>query len=114
MTTKKIDIQEHFKVPEGYFENFTQQMMERLPEQEFQPMQMKPKRIMPFYGVAAAIILAFISIVSIISKQTFDSTSDPQAQSMLDINPTNGAYTVEDAADCAMINKFTMYEMITE
>lgn len=114
MTKQRLDIQEHFVVPEGYFENFKMQMMDMLPEQDYQPMQIKSKSRLRYYSAAAAIVLVLISITSILSKQDFESAPDTQAHNMLDIDPTNGVYTVEDAADCAMINKITMYEMITE
>lgn len=114
MTKQRLDIQEHFVVPEGYFENFKMQMVDMLPEQDYQPMQIKSKKRLKYFSAAAAIVLALISIVSVVSKQTFESASDAQAHNILDINPTNGVYTVEDAADCAMISKITMYEMITE
>lgn len=57
---KKIDKQEHFTVPEGYFETFTEHMMNILPEQEFQPMKVsEKKRVLPLwtrYAAAACVV----------------------------------------------------------
>lgn len=117
MTIDKININEHFVIPEGYFDNFTETMMSKLPEQDFQPMNIsRRRRFLPQLGAAAAVTMLIISTAVYFSNQPSDDTqiSQQSKSEILDIQRVNGAYTVEDAADCAMIDRVTMYEMITE
>ena len=51
---------EHFKVPEGYFENFTKQMMAQLPEQVDMPVRRKTISVLwSRVAVSIAVVLAF-------------------------------------------------------
>ena len=51
---------EHFKVPEGYFENFTKQMMAQLPEQVDMPVRKKTISVLwSRVAVSIAVVLAF-------------------------------------------------------
>lgn len=116
---KKFEVKEHFNVPEGYFETFTEQMMAKLPEQPYQPIKVgKAHRIWyVFNAAAAAVVLALVCVSAVMwhLKVEEPQTAASSESYVLDINPTaNGTYTVEDAADCAMIDRLTMYEMITE
>lgn len=113
---RKLDIQEHFIVPEGYFDNITEQIMDKLPEQDFQPMKIQRRKayLPKVSAAAAAVMLLLIATTSIFLKQQSATDSNSQVSDIAEIDPVNGRYTVEDAADCAMIDKLTIYEMITE
>lgn len=117
MTRSKIDIKEHFIIPEGYFDNFTEQMMSKLPEQPFQPVRTKRRfTYLPQISAAvAAVAIILVSVITVLIKSsTQDIDASAQANSLNDIKRVNGVYSVEDAADCAMIDRLEMYEMITE
>lgn len=111
-----LDIHEHFTVPEGYFENITEQIMSKLPEQEHQPMHIKRHwlSLPKVSAAAAAVMLLIVGTTSVLMKQNVSSDAGTPSADIAEINDINGRYTVEDAADCAMIDKLTMYEMITE
>lgn len=80
----ELNIQEHFKVPEGYFDNLAEQVMNSLPEQSFQPMHIKPAdtvkqtkvhRFMPMWTrYAAAACIACVVIVS--AFMAFNTSAD--------------------------------------
>lgn len=116
MTMQQIDKKEYFRVPEGYFESFATKMMDMLPEQPFQPMQVKKNywRFPYINAAVAACALAVVSVTTLLIHQSYLPKETAQQQRYLDIDAVNGSYSVEDAADCAMIDKLTMYEMITE
>ena len=110
----EIDIHEHFTVPEGYFETFTEHMMSVLPQQEFQPMKVAARRQSPWLTRVAASVaslvlagLATLSLTSGHASQTAESSST---------EPTlhEQQYTVGEAAEYAMLDRQDIYEMITE
>ena len=67
-----------FRVPENYFEDFTKQMMARIPEEEVQTTKVVNvsfwNRVKPYIGVAA--VLAIVAVAShAIKKQVPDKDS---------------------------------------
>lgn len=112
---KEFDIKEHFTVPEGYFEQFTTQMMDKLPQQDFQPMRVpRRKPLLPQIAAAAAVVLllGFSAYTFVFDKQTDEvnvaSVADAETMSSDDL------YSIDEAADYAMIDRQDLYEMITE
>lgn len=70
---QKIGKENPFKVPEGYFENLTQQVMERLPEKEPQPTQEISmwERVKPWVYMAAMFVgLMFTVQVFVVSRSS--------------------------------------------
>ena len=108
MTIRRLDIDEHFIIPEGYIDSFCEEIMGKLPEQPYQPRNIKQrKRKHPYYAAAAAIATLIITIgtVSFFNNNASNSEEETAATE---------SYSVEDAADYAMIDRMKMYEMITE
>ena len=111
-----LNIQEHFNVPEGYFEQLTQQITDKLPEQPFQPMNIKkPTRHYLWYAVAAvvaALVVAIPAASYLLSNDNTPTTAATAVQTEPAHN--NEAYSIDDAAEYAMIDHQDIYEMITE
>lgn len=110
---KEIDRVEHFKVPEGYFAKFNREIMDKLPEQEFQQIKLK-RRIALWPGIAsaAAVAVAFVVMMFVYSPFSKDSQTVTAEADTHDIN--NSEFVVDEAAEMAMIDHQGIYEMITE
>lgn len=107
---KQIDRKEHFKVPEGYFENFTQQMMAQLPEQNIMPaarsgVSMLWSRI----AVSAAVVLVFTTTwYAMNSLNSVAHTADASAVA------SDTEYAVDDVVDYAMLDHQDIYRYLIE
>lgn len=118
MSDKDFNIKEHFKVPEGYFDNLTAQIMANIPEQE----KAEPtitvtgrKSRMSYYAACAASIAAslLILVVATISHQKAQDDTH-MAETVTGNSVEQYAYTVDEAADYAMLDNQDIYEMIAE
>lgn len=111
MTERHLNINEHFTIPEGYIDTFCDQIMDKLPEQPFQPMNIKQRRRIQLahHSIAAAAALFIISVGTILFFTGSDSDKPSEAKA-----DKQESYSVEDAADYAMIDRTKIYEMITE
>ena len=99
-----------FRVPEGYFENLSQQIMDSLPAQEIVLPARKATiwhRMRP-YSVAAA-VCAVVFGVGIIGMKTLNTSSDPTVEMF----SNNEEYTIDQVADFAMVDNVTMYRYIS-
>lgn len=62
---KRCGTENPFTVPEGYFANFTEQLMDKLPEREIQPAPVTNATLLPF----------IVSIVSISNNVIYNSNA---------------------------------------
>ena len=118
MSDKDFNIKEHFKVPEGYFENLTSQIMANIPEQE--PVEVKPRLLawswnrsrMPHYAASVAVSLLIVAVVGIThmgqDSHTYVAETDAGASA------DQYAYTIDEAAYYTMSDNQDIYEMIAE
>lgn len=107
----------HFKVPEGYFEHFTEQLMSQIPEDEAKVIERQPrwwKRI-PIRKVAAAVgVVLLLSgggmfLIHHDSKKANAITAS-QYDTVQDGNASSTSYgTFEEVADYAMIDNQDIY-----
>lgn len=107
---KQIDIKEHFKVPEGYFENFTQQMIAQLPEQNVMPAS-KPgmPKLWSRIAVSAAVVLAFTTTwYAMNSLNSVAHTADASAAA------PDTEYAIDDVVDYAMLDHQDIYRYLME
>lgn len=86
-----------FKVPEGYFEQLTDQVMARLPQQ-----QARTAVLRPWYYAAACTLLALV----------MGSAYYLHQQSAADMVAESNYY--EEVADYAMIDNMDIYACITD
>lgn len=104
----------HFKVPDGYFEHFTDQMMALLPEQPEKLSQKRPmwQRLMPKLSVAAMLAVMF----SIGAYFHFAHQSQPDGERLL-AKPSTVAKTAtsfDQAADYVMLDETDMYAYLSD
>ena len=108
----------HFTVPEGYFDNFTATMMERLEEEQEQATVVTlnahkhPRR--PMWLAAACIVGAVLALGTWLNRQGTDptTTEQPVALASTVTEPTNDE--MEEAMDYYMIDEQDLYAMLTE
>lgn len=101
---------EHFKVPEGYFENFTKQMMAQLPEQEDMPVRKKTISVLwSRVAVSIAVVLAFTATwYALESYNLYEEMADAG-------NGIYGTeYTIDELEEYAMLDHQDIYRIISE
>lgn len=107
--------QEHFRVPEGYFESFTENMMSQLPDQPFQAIDMRKKRSwMPHIAAAAAVVFMASAVTLHFSRQDVAEDSVIKAQSITENCDDAAEYTMEEAAHYAMIDNQNVHYMLVD
>jgi hypothetical protein len=116
---EKFGKKNQFKVPEGYFENFTNNLMDKLPPKEIGP---EPKittwqRIKPWIYMTAMFCGLMLSVKVIIEKpenenstlteKSTDEFSDAELEIMIDNTMTDdySLYTYITGADNNISNK---------
>ncbi len=101
-----------FKVPEGYFDNITAQVMEHLPEKAgAKVIEMRPaliERIRPVLYVAACLFIAVLSFAVYLDRDRESIEQQAVAE-----NPVSSDQYFEEAADYAMIDNYDIYACLT-
>ena len=87
-----------FRVPEGYFEQFTAQVMEQLPEQQ----KARPTMLRPWLYAAAC------SVVAVLMGVTYYWHQNTADDMMADSN------YYEEVADYAMIDNIDIYACLAD
>lgn len=115
--------QDPFKVPEGYFENFTERMMASLPEVEQAPvMHRRPKagvrkwtlRLSPVIAAAAMLACAVIYQHSFVPSP---NSQGNMAKSHISESQKNGNISkaaADDAYDYLMLDNLKIYDYAME
>lgn len=107
----------HFKVPEGYFEHFTDQLMSQIPVQEAKVIEMQPrwwKRIL-IKNIAAAVGVALLlggGTLFWVNRGPANSSSNVAADEhtvIQDGNASTSYGTFDEVADYAMIDNQDIY-----
>jgi len=111
---KKIGTENPFRVPEGYFEHLSSEVMSRLPEKEKQAItQREPtrwERVRPWLYMAAM----FIGAALIIRVGSSDRTSPVQVQHMAaDETETEMEY-INMAVENSMIDDYSLYVFLAD
>ncbi len=99
-----------FRVPEGYFDNLSQKIMDSLPAQEVVLPVRKTTlwyRLRP-YSVAAA-VCAVVFGVGVIGYHSLQ-TSTPYAE----VQSSTEEYTIDQVAEYAMVDNVSMYRFISD
>lgn len=110
---KKAGTKNPFSVPEGYFENLTQEVMSRLPEKETvavpQREATKWEKIRPWLYMAAMFVGAAM-IIRVASSQHTPATADPMATDDAD---TEMEY-INMAVESSMLDDYSLYVYLAE
>ena len=117
---RKCGNRDPFKVPEGYFEQFTARLMEQLPEKD-SPGSMQPRRYgrqlrLTFirYAVAAAVVCGIIAFDTLrLTNRHSNAEGNAVATYTPDPADTDDAY-IEDALDYAMVSNNEIALYLTE
>lgn len=88
-----------FRVPEGYFDNFAAEMMQKLPEQ---PKQSLIVRLRPWMYAAACLVAV------VFSATLYFSAPDSASQEVVATATPTDTY-VEDVADYVMADNIDIY-----
>jgi hypothetical protein len=100
---QKMGRKNPFKVPEGYFDSFADQLMQQLPE-EAPRRRALLVRIRPLLYAAAACVLLAVICVSIYNT----SFGEQPVVAQVAENESNETY-IDEAADYAMVDNYEIY-----
>lgn len=110
---KRCGTENPFTVPEGYFANFTEQLMDKLPEQEIQP---APKltlwtRVKPWVYMAAMFCGLMLSVRMFVGEK---SDQSPAALSeSTDFSEVPDEY-IDPIVNQTMMDDYTLYQYLTD
>ncbi len=104
-----------FSVPEGYFENFSEEMMQKLPPQDFSVLEEEKhsttwQRIRPWFYMAAMFCGLFFMIEFMLEKTSSIKKVDPVEASK---EKQKDQY-INDVVDYSMIDNYDTYSFLTE
>lgn len=109
---KKVGTKNPFTVPEGYFENFTQDLMSKLPEKESYLPESEPtlwQRVKPWIYMTAMFVGIMLSVKIFIGEPRKDEFPITQAEAE---HLTDEEWEI--IASRTMIIDYDLYEFLTE
>lgn len=112
----KFGREEHFRVPEGYFDNFTSRLMANLPEQEAKIVEMRPQRRtkLRIISIAAASVCAvMLSLGTYLGVNRHDSHQTPAA-SVSFADAQRESVAVDAMANYTMLDNEDMYNYLAD
>mgnify|MGYP001368963277 FL=1 len=111
---KRCGTENPFTVPEGYFANFTEQLMDKLPEREIQPaLQLTLwARVKPWVYMAAMFCGLMLSVRMFVGEK---ETQSPAAGTMgdMEFSEVPDEY-IDPIVDQTMMDDYTLYEYLTD
>ncbi len=110
---KRCGAENPFTVPEGYFERFTEQLMEKLPEREAQP---APKltlwtRVKPWVYMAAMFCGLMLSVRMFVGEK--QSQSPAATSETTDFTEVPDEY-IDPIVNQTMMDDYTLYQYLTD
>ena len=110
---KRCGTENPFTVPEGYFERFTEQLMEKLPEREAQP---APKltlwtRVKPWVYMAAMFCGLMLSVRMFVGEK--EAQSPAVASETTDFTEVPDEY-IDPIVNQTMMDDYTLYQYLTD
>lgn len=117
---QKFGRENHFTVPEGYFDDFTSQLMQKLPEDPNQGARIVTMTPSPWRRYHAAIVAAASVCAAIFSVGIYfhSAESRPQKASVAasqQVGVRNASYSTVDAmAEYTMLDTEDMYAYIAD
>lgn len=108
---KKVGTENPFRVPDGYFENFASNLMERLPEKEKVERSRKAtpwEKVRPLLYMAAMFVGAMLLIRVAASHYTPAGTPEPDEELEAEMEYINMAM------ESSMLDDYSLYVYLTE
>ena len=102
---KKVGTENAFRVPEGYFENFTSELMNRLPEKEKLAFEQKEP-----WAYMAAMFVGAALIIRVASSDRTPAATDRMAA---DETETEMEY-INMAVDNSMLDDYSLYVYLAD
>lgn len=112
---KKIGTENPFRVPEGYFEGFTSDLMSRLPEKEKTDVHREPttwEKVKPWLYMAAMFIGAAL-IIRVASPGETVSNGQQQQQIAADESDIEMEY-IRTAIENTMMDDYSLYVYLSD
>ena len=112
---KKIGTENPFRVPEGYFEGFTSDLMSRLPEKEKTDIHREPttwEKVRPWLYMAAMFIGAAL-IIRVASPSETVSNGQQQQQIAADESDIEMEY-IRTAIENTMMDDYSLYVYLSD
>ena len=112
---KKIGTENPFRVPEGYFEGFTSDLMSRLPEKEKTDVHREPttwEKVRPWLYMAAMFIGAAL-IIRVASPGETVSNGQQQQQIAADESDIEIVY-IRTAIENTMMDDYSLYVYLSD
>ena len=109
---RKVGTSNPFRVPDHYFEDFTQELMSKLPEKESMPLMSEPtlwQRVKPWIYMTAmfcGIMLSVRVFVGKPQKDEFPAISQIEAENLTDED-------WEIMIDYIMMDDYSLYQYLT-
>ena len=114
---KKLGKEDSFKVPDGYFENLTSEMMNKLPEKEKVAFKEEPvstwTRLKPLLYMAAMFVGAAL-IIRVASTDHKPATADDVAVTEVDTEVVVSDEMIDVAVDRAMLDDYSLYVYLSD
>lgn len=103
-----------YKVPEGYFDAFTSQLMQQLPERPVNARQVRMRR--PLYLAAACLAALLISGVAWMFFSQPEAQPEAQSQAPVQIAAQQESVeeSIDEAADYMMLDNHEIYALLSE
>ncbi len=105
---ERVGKENHFRVPEGYFDSLTSRVMSQLPEQKVKTAYVQLRR---WYYAAACV--AVIGILGITYHLQQDDTAQQPVAGTIETNTDNNTY-MDEVADYAMIDNADIYACLAD
>ena len=112
---KKVGTENPFRVPEGYFESFTSDLMSRLPEKEKTDIHREPttwEKVRPWLYMAAMFIGAAL-IIRVASPGETVSNGQQQQQIAADESDIEMEY-IRTAIENTMMDDYSLYVYLSD
>lgn len=114
---KKLGKENSFKVPDGYFENLTSEVMNKLPEKEKVVFKEEPvstwTRLKPLLYMAAMFVGAAL-IIRVASTDHKPVTADDVAVTEVDTEVVVSDEMIDVAVDRAMLDDYSLYVYLSD
>ena len=115
----KAGQENHFRVPDGYFDNFTERMMAQLPEQDSHagqtatPSGRKPVKMWKLIGACAASVAAVVITATTFLTDNNTADSDTVARTQTETVSEHERY-IDEVADYAMMDNADIIACLSE
>lgn len=109
---KKFGKAQPFKVPDGYFDGFVNDLMEKLPEDEARVIEMRPSKWRLYRPIAVAAASICVAIFSV--GMYLHSSDNPSNETFAQEQSSSSYSAIDEAVDYTMMDNLDMYAYMSE